>query len=256
MDLLTPLLGTNLRVYMDNYFNSVALLCKESWYVVQCNLIGKGYLHRFFLWIWNCSEGSSGKPKKMICLLAFGWTQSWWLHCPVSMIQPNKAQCCGAGSTLAHSCQYRECYRITRSTCEESTRLSATTRWIIDQRSGGAESFFMAWWFLPITHMLWQKDEGHAYHREQWPTFLDFLEDLASELVGDTRTDRVPPLVRCPERSLQTHTLERMYAKRRECRECSLSSVSGERAQATNYGCKECSVPLHQKCVNAHINSL
>jgi len=27
MDLLTPLLGTNLRVYMDNYFTSVALLC-------------------------------------------------------------------------------------------------------------------------------------------------------------------------------------------------------------------------------------
>ncbi|KAK2176472.1 hypothetical protein NP493_662g01133 [Ridgeia piscesae] len=32
--------------------------------------------------------------------------------------------------------------------------------------------------------------EGPAYHQHQWPTFFDFLEDLASDLVGDTRTDR------------------------------------------------------------------
>ena len=98
------------------------------------------------------------------------------------------------------------------------------------------------------------KDQGHAFHTQQWPTFLDFLEDLATDLIGDTRADRAPQLPRLPGLPLQTHTLERMFAKRRVCRECSLSSTAGERAQATNYGCRECSVPLHQKCLSAHIN--
>lgn len=95
------------------------------------------------------------------------------------------------------------------------------------------------------------RDQGHDHHRRLWPTFLDFLEDLASDLVGDTRADRSAPLCRQPERPLQTHTLERMFVKRRVCKECTLSTSAGDRAQATNYGCRECSVPLHQ--VSAHI---
>ncbi|KAI0221338.1 hypothetical protein LSAT2_027303, partial [Lamellibrachia satsuma] len=98
-----------------------------------------------------------------------------------------------------------------------------------------------------------EKDQGYACHRKQWPPFLDFLEDLSSDLVGDTRADRAPQLPRLPDSLLQTHTLERMFAKQRVYRECSFSTAAGDRTQATNFGCRECSVPLHQKCLGAHI---
>ena len=34
------------------------------------------------------------------------------------------------------------------------------------------------------------KDQAHACHRQRWPTFLDFLESLGSDLIGDTRAER------------------------------------------------------------------
>ena len=58
------------------------------------------------------------------------------------------------------------------------------------------------------------KDQGHACHQRQWPTFLDFLESLACDLIGDTRADGAPQMSRQPECPLQMHTLERMFAKR------------------------------------------
>ncbi|KAI0235221.1 putative RNA-binding protein 19 [Lamellibrachia satsuma] len=84
------------------------------------------------------------------------------------------------------------------------------------------------------------KDQGHTYHSRQWPTFLDFLEDLSNDLIGDTRADRAPQLPRAPERRLQVHTPERMFDKRRACRECSFSRQPNERVQATNFGCSSC----------------
>ena len=47
------------------------------------------------------------------------------------------------------------------------------------------------------------KDKDHSHYRQQWPTLLDFLEDLADDLVGETRVDRALQLPRLPARPLQ-----------------------------------------------------
>ena len=49
------------------------------------------------------------------------------------------------------------------------------------------------------------KDRGHAYH--QWATFHNVLEDLATDIVGETRADRDPRADRAQTRTCSANTL-------------------------------------------------
>ena len=92
-------------------------------------------------------------------------------------------------------------------------------------------------------------DQGY----NKWNNFQCFLEDLVHELIGDYRADRAVPLPRTPLRAIQLHSCERLFRKRHVCRVCSESHGAGKRPGATDHGCKECQLPCHRKCFAIHV---
>ena len=261
MDLLAPVLGTNLRVYMDNLYTSVALLSDlRVRGILACGTVRanrKGLPAALLPKNVKLQRGEFRRAQKDELSYAI------WMDTKPVVTLSNFHDPAQQGTVLRRREQARRQVPVPKMLEDYQQHMRGVD--LMDQ----AISYYMLshrskkWWrrvffygMMVSAHNAYvvAKDQGHAYHRQQWPTFLDYLEDLASDLVGDTRADRAPQLPRLPARPLRTHTLERMFAKRRVCRECSLSSTSGERAQATNYGCRECSVPLHQKCLSAHVN--
>ena len=261
MDLLAPVLGTNLQVYMDNLYTSVALLSDlRVRGILACGTVRanrKGLPTTLLPKNVRLQRGEFRRAQKDD--LAY----SIWMDTKPVVVMSNFHDPAEQGTVLRRREQARTQVPVPKMLEDYQQHMRGVD--LLDQ----AISYYTLnhrskkWWrrvffygMMVTAHNAYvvAKDQGHAFHTQQWPTFLDFLEDLATDLIGDTRADRAPQLPRLPGRPLQTHTLERMFAKRRVCRECSLSSTAGDRAQATNYGCRECSVPLHQKCLSAHIN--
>ena len=97
-------------------------------------------------------------------------------------------------------------------------------------------------------------DANHEAAKEKGLNhFKDFIEDLAQDLIGDTRAAKAVPLV--PERCRGTtrHNITRMFEKNKTCHECSLSQNPGTRRGVTKYGCEECNVAVHLTCQSQHI---
>ncbi|XP_062583974.1 piggyBac transposable element-derived protein 4-like [Saccostrea cucullata] len=88
--------------------------------------------------------------------------------------------------------------------------------------------------------------------RERWPGFQDFIEELVEDLIGDTRARREPPKVDCGGRAT-AHDIVKMFPKNKVCRECSLSGPQGQRKGVTKFGCQQCGVPVHLECSSKHI---
>jgi hypothetical protein len=97
------------------------------------------------------------------------------------------------------------------------------------------------------------KDSNPEEAYKQWPQFQDFVEDLAIDLIGSTRTSRAPPTAPMPERGAALHEVVKMYDKKKTCRECSLKAGPKERRGVTEYGCRQCKEPVHRDCVAHHI---
>ena len=159
MDLLQPVLGTNLRVYMDNLYTSVGLLADlrvrgiMACGTVRANWKGLHFCPRPSSW----SEGSSGEHRKTTWPMPSGWTPSLCSRCRTFTTQHRRAQCYVVVNRFALRCPCRRCWKITSSTCVESTswtRRSATTLSTTARRNGGEEFSSTAWWFLPTMHML------------------------------------------------------------------------------------------------------
>jgi hypothetical protein len=51
--------------------------------------------------------------------------------------------------------------------------------------------------------------------KNRWPTFQDFVDDLATELIAEVRAARAPPLVEAPLRAAAVHDIVIMYNKKR-----------------------------------------
>lgn len=86
----------------------------------------------------------------------------------------------------------------------------------------------------------------------EWPNLQDFVEDLATDLVGEYRSRRHAPVPPAPLRAQSVHNVVKLYEKNRVCRECSLSLPRGERPGVTKFGCSECHEAVHLQCQAAH----
>ena len=96
------------------------------------------------------------------------------------------------------------------------------------------------------------KDTHPAVARERWPRFQDFIEELVEDLIGDTRARREPPRVDCGGRAT-AHDIVKLFPKNKVCRECSLSGQQGQRKGVTKFGCQQCNVAVHLECSSKHI---
>ena len=260
MDLLTPVLGTNLHVYMDNLYTSVGLL--NDLHVRSVKACGTVRANRKGLPTTLLPKNVRLQRGEFKRAQKDDLTYAIWMDTKAVLTLSNFHDPTHQGTVLRRRDGVRTHVPVPKMLQDYQQHMRGVD--LLDQ----AISYHTVshrskkWWrrvffygMMVSAHNAYvvAKDQGHACHRRQWPTFLDFLESLASDLIGDTRADRAPQLSRQPERPLQTHTLERMFAKRRVCRECAFSMPAGVRTQATNYGCRECSVPLHQKCLGVHI---
>ena len=99
------------------------------------------------------------------------------------------------------------------------------------------------------------KDCNEEEAADRWPQFQDFIEDLALELIGNVRAKKAPPTVHMPERGAALHEIQKLYSKKKTCRECSLRAGPKERRGVTEYGCRQCNEPVHQTkdCVSHHL---
>lgn len=96
------------------------------------------------------------------------------------------------------------------------------------------------------------KDSNEEYVNKEWPTFQEFLEDLATGLIDEHVNNRDPPAPR-EVRQGQQHTFVKLFEKEKVCVECRAKLGPGVRAGATKYGCQQCGVALHTQCFPSHL---
>ena len=97
------------------------------------------------------------------------------------------------------------------------------------------------------------KDSHPDVAKDKWPNFQDFIEDLVEDLIGDTRAKREPKVVDCGGRAT-AHDIGKLFEKNKVCRECSLTeALQGQRKGVTKFGCRQCNVPVHLDCQARHI---
>ena len=98
----------------------------------------------------------------------------------------------------------------------------------VNHRSRGKSLLLCCWHIIPMLlqriRLMRAIDSGGQPSSTSWRAW--------GVILSETQGQREP---RQPERPLQTHTLERMFAKRRVCRECAFSMPAGERTQAKPY---------------------
>ncbi|XP_061186542.1 piggyBac transposable element-derived protein 4-like [Saccostrea echinata] len=122
------------------------------------------------------------------------------------------------------------------------------------------------WWRCIFFHLLMAsahnayivaKDTHPEIAREKWPGFQDFIEDIVEDLIGDTRARREPPKVDCGGRAT-AHDINivKLFPKNKVCRECSLSGPQGQRKGVTKFGCRQCSIPVHLECSSKHFTRM
>lgn len=118
-------------------------------------------------------------------------------------------------------------------------------------------------WWRRIFHYLQMASAHNSYiiakasnpdiTRSEWPTFQDFVEDLADGLINNFSSARAVPLQNEPRPASQ-HDIRNIYGgKRKLCRECRMLADVGQRVPATPMGCVQCNVPVCKKCVARHI---
>ena len=261
MDLLTPVLGTGIHVYMDNLYTAVNLFSDlRIRGVMACGTVRsnrKGLPVALLPKNMKLQRGEFKVAQKDDLVFAT------WMDTKPVLTLSNFHDPTEQGTVLRRRDRVRTQVPVPKMVQDYQRHMrgvdlldQAISYHTINHRSKKwwRRLFFYGMMVSAHNAYVVAKDQGHTYHSRQWPTFLDFLEDLSNDLIGDTRADRAPQLPRAPERRLQVHTLERMFDKRRACRECSFSRQPNERVQATNFGCSSCQVPIHQKCLGAHIN--
>ena len=96
------------------------------------------------------------------------------------------------------------------------------------------------------------KDTHPDISKDRWPNFQNFIEEIVSHLIGDTRAAREPAKVDCSGHATE-HTIVKLFEKKKVCRECSLTKAPGERGGVTLFGCTQCRVPVHLECQSNHI---
>ena len=96
------------------------------------------------------------------------------------------------------------------------------------------------------------KDCNAVTVTENWPSFQDFVEDLAEDLIGNFETSKHPP-GRDDSRPARVHKLAKIFNKEKVCVECRASSVPGSRGKTSKFGCVQCQVAVHTLCFPNHI---
>ncbi|XP_052261867.1 piggyBac transposable element-derived protein 4-like [Dreissena polymorpha] len=88
------------------------------------------------------------------------------------------------------------------------------------------------------------KDSNPETVGREWPNIQDFVDYCAGKdapILDTARPARV-------------HTMERLFEKEKVCVECRAKANRGERVGTSKFGCVECNVPVHHQCFPAHIN--
>jgi len=135
MDLLTPLLSTNLRVYVDNYFTSVALLC--DLYVRGILACGT---------VRSCEYEIAARGHTV----QFPWSNRT-RHSAAAQGAHNFTQLTGVGTENVTGLPEGHARSRLVEPGYQLLHAKSSIKEVV------ARVFFMAWWFLSITHMLWQR---------------------------------------------------------------------------------------------------
>lgn len=99
------------------------------------------------------------------------------------------------------------------------------------------------------------RSAGGAEWKYKRGGYKDWLEDLSQELTVPV-TARSAPQVQptSPTGASAVHDLVQLSQKRKTCRECSLKHCgTNVRPGSTLMGCKQCDLPLHRECFMHHV---
>lgn len=96
------------------------------------------------------------------------------------------------------------------------------------------------------------KDTNPEYVLEEWPTYQEFLEDLATGLIDEHVNNRDPPCNTDIQQGPR-HDFLKLFEKEKVCVECRAKLGPGKRAGATRFGCRQCNVAVHTQCFPGHI---
>ncbi|XP_061188012.1 piggyBac transposable element-derived protein 4-like [Saccostrea echinata] len=259
MDLCRPMFGSNLCVYMDNFYTSADLLrdlhirgiyacgtVRSNWKSLPKDLLPKQVKlqkHQYKVaqndeltfCIWQ-------DTKAVLVLSNF--------HDPLHVGQVNRRT--GADQNAVEVpkqlADYQK-YMKGVDTCDQMIGY-----YLLHHRSRKwwRRLFFYLMMVSAHNSYIIVKDVHPEVAKECWPKFQDYIEDLLEDLIGDTRANREPPKVDCGGRATE-HSLEQLYVKNKVCRECSLSGVPGQRKGVTKMGCRQCNTPVHLACQSKHI---
>ena len=260
-DLVEPLLGTNVQVYMDNYFTSVGLMEHlRARGILACGTIRsnrKGLLPQLRPANVRLNKHDYRVAQKNDIVF------SVWKDTKSVLTISNFHDPRDVGTVRRKVARVgRQDVRVPKMVADYQKNMKGVD--LLDQMTGYyvPDVRSRKWWRRLLHHLMMMtaynayiiaKDQGYASVGERWPDFKAYLKCLASDLVGDVRTDREAPVPRNVLRAVACHELYRAYEKKKTCRECSLSNPACVRAQQSHFACRQCGVPLHQHCLAAHM---
>ena len=263
-DLAQPYFGSNLCVYMDNFYTSVKLLL---------DLQGRG--------VQACGTVRAGRkdlPKNKELTKAAGLTKHAfnvaqrddltfcvWQDTKTVMVLSNFHDPTEHGSVRRRVGGQRQTdVRVPACLADYQKHMKGVD--LLDQMVGYYQIHHRStkWWRRLFFYLIGvaaynafvaARSVGGPGWRYRRSGYKDWLEDLSQELIVPV-TARSAPCVfpTAPTGASADHDLAQINTKRKTCRECSLKhSGTDMRPGSTLMGCKQCNVPLHRECFMYHV---
>ena len=208
MDLLTPVLGTGIHVYIDNLYTAVNLFSDlRIRGVMACGTVRsnrKGLPVALLPKNMKLQCGEFKVAQKDDLVFAT------WMDTKPVLTLSNFHDPTEQGTVLRRRDRVRTQVPVPKMVQDYQQHMRGVD--LLDQsisyhtinhrsKKWWRRLFFYGMMVSAHNAYVVAKDQGHAYHSRQWPTFLDFLEDLSNDLIGDTRADRSPQHPRAPSAS-------------------------------------------------------
>ena len=263
-DLVKPYFGSNLSIYMHNFYTGVALMVDLKTRGVQA--CGTVCANRKGLPKTKDLTKQAGMNRHEYKVAQqYDLTRCIWQDTKAVMVLSNFHDPTAFGSVRRKAngqCQVEVCV----PTCLADYQQHMKGVDLLDQMVVYYQSQHRStkWWrrlffyFLTVAGYnacVAARSAGGPKWKHRRGGYKDWLENLTMELIVPVTKRSAPQVLpTSPTGASAEHDLVQINSKRKTCRECSLKhSGTNVHPGSTLMGCRQCDLPLHRECFMHHV---
>ncbi|CAM4573597.1 unnamed protein product [Leuciscus chuanchicus] len=263
-DLVAPYYGSNLSVYMDNFYTSVKLM--EDLKVRGVQACGTVRANRKDLpKIKQLTKKAELNKHEFNVAQRDDLTFCIWQDTKAVMVLSNYHDPTAHGFVRRKANGQRQTeVRVPACLADYQQHMKGVD--LLDQMVGYYQIHHRStkWWrrlfFYFVTVACYNafvaaRSAGGAEWKYRRGGYKDWLEDLTQELIVPVTARSAPNVLpTSPTGASAEHDLVQINKKRKTCRECSLKHCGTDvRPGSTLMGCRQCNLPLHRECFMYHV---